>query len=98
MVLSVRFKEAIKTALAMAIAIGIALAMDWDKPVWAGFAVALISLSTAGESVNKGAMRILGTLAGAVASLIIIGLFPQDRWAYIALLSIFLGFFDRFGV
>ena len=92
MVLSVRFKEAIKTALAMAIAIGIALAMDWDKPVWAGFAVALIGLSTAGESINKGAMRMLGTLVGAVASLTIIGVFPQDRWAYIALLSIFLGF------
>ena len=61
MILTTRFKEAFKTALAMAIAIGIALAMGWDKPVWAGFAVALISLATTGESLNKGAMRMLGT-------------------------------------
>ena len=39
MVLSVRFKEAIKTALAMVIAIGIALAMDWACLIPGIFAV-----------------------------------------------------------
>jgi len=53
--LSVRFKEAFKTALAMVIAYGIALSMDWDRPYWAGFAVAFISLATIGQSLNKGA-------------------------------------------
>jgi len=51
---SVRFKEAFKTALAMTIAYGIALSMDWDRPYWAGFAVAFISLATIGQSLNKG--------------------------------------------
>ena len=40
MVLSRKFKEAIKTALAMVIAYWVALAMDWDKPMWAAFVVA----------------------------------------------------------
>jgi uncharacterized membrane protein YccC len=62
MALSTRAKEAIKTGLAMAIAFGIALQMGWDKPYWAGFAVAMISLSTAGQSLNKGVLRLLGTL------------------------------------
>jgi uncharacterized membrane protein YccC len=43
MKLSTRSKEAIKTALAMTIAYGIALSMDWDRPYWAGFAVAFVS-------------------------------------------------------
>ena len=60
--LSTRTKEAIKTGLAMAIAYGIALSMDWEKPYWAGFAVAFISLATTGQSLNKGALRMLGTL------------------------------------
>jgi uncharacterized membrane protein YccC len=63
--LSTRSKEAIKTGLAMTIAYGIALYMDWDKPNWAGIAVAMISLATAGQSLNKGAMRMPGTLVGA---------------------------------
>jgi uncharacterized membrane protein YccC len=53
-------KEPFKTALAMVIAYGIALAMDWDKPLWAGLAVTFVSLATVGQSFNKAAMRIWG--------------------------------------
>ena len=60
MTLSRKAKESIKTALAMTIAYGIALSMDWDRPYWAGFAVAFISLSTVGQSLNKGALRCWG--------------------------------------
>ena len=88
--LSQRAKEAIKTGLAMAIAFGIALAMDWENPYWAGFAVAVISLSTAGQSLNKGAMRMLGTLVAAVAALTLLALFPQDRWLLMIALSVYL--------
>ena len=89
--LSTRTKEATKTALAMTIAYGIALSMDWDRPYWAGFAVAMISLSTIGQSLNKGAMRMLGTLVAVIVSLTLIALFPQDRWWFMVVLSIFVG-------
>ncbi len=56
MILSIKAKEAIKTALAMTVAYGIALSMDWDRPYWAGFAIAFISLDTVGQSLNKAAM------------------------------------------
>ena len=88
--LSRRWKEAIKTGLAMAIAFGIALAMDWEKPYWAGFAVAMISLSTVGQSLNKGAMRMLGTLVAVAVALTLLALFPQDRWLLMIALSIYL--------
>ena len=45
MTLNKKAKDAIKVALAMAIAYSISLSMDWDRPYWAGFAVAFVSLS-----------------------------------------------------
>jgi uncharacterized membrane protein YccC len=89
--LSTRTKESIKTALAMVIAYAIALQLGWDKPYWAGFAVAMISLDTAGASLNKAAMRMLGTLVAGTAALTFIALFPQDRWSMMACLSLYVG-------
>ncbi len=90
--LSRRAKEAIKTGLAMAIVFGVAMWMGWDKPYWAGFAVAMISLTTAGQSLNKGAMRMLGTLVAVVAAFTILSLFWQDRWLLMLVLSLYVGF------
>ena len=90
--LSTRTKNAIKPALAVAIAYGISLGMGWRNPYWAGFAVAMISLSTAGQSLNKGTMRMLGTLGAAAAALGLIAGFAQDRWWFIAVLSVYIGF------
>jgi uncharacterized membrane protein YccC len=92
MSLSIRSKEAIKTGLAMTIAYGVALSMGWEKPYWAGFAVAFISLATAGQSLNKGALRMLGTLATTVVALGLIALFAQDRWLFMLFLSAYIGF------
>ncbi len=90
--LSTRTKEAIKTGLAMAISYGIALQLGWEKPSWAGMAVAMISLSSAGQSINKGAMRMLGTLVGLGAALTFLALFSQDRWLFLVVVSLYLGF------
>jgi len=90
-VLSIRAKEAIKLAIAMTIAVGIALAMNWSKPAWAGFGVAMIALSTAGASLNKGAMRMLGTLLAAAVALGLLSWFPQERWSFVTFLSVYLG-------
>ena len=92
MTLPTKFKESFKTALAMTIAYGIALSMDWDKPMWAGFAVAFISLATIGQSLNKGAMRMFGTLVAIAVALTLIALFPQQRWVFMVFLSIYVGF------
>ena len=75
----------------MTIAYGIALSMDWDRPYWAGFAVAMISLSTIGQSFNKAALRMIGTLMGMGVALTLIALFAQDRWPFVLFLSIWIG-------
>ncbi|WP_419175980.1 FUSC family protein [Desulfosediminicola sp.] len=90
--LSRKAKEAIKTALAAIIAIGIAVSLNWDNPKWAGFAVAFVSLATIGQSFTKAAMRMLGTLVAAVFSLFLLGLYPQERWLFMTVYSMYLGF------
>jgi hypothetical protein len=91
MTLTDRTKESIKTALATTIAYGIALSMDWEKPAWAGIAVAMISLATVGQSLNKGAMRMAGTMMAGIVSLTLIGLFAQERWLFILSVSLWVG-------
>jgi uncharacterized membrane protein YccC len=92
MTLSRKAKEAIKLALALTITYGIALQMNWDKPLWAGLAVALVSLATVGQSFNKAAMRMLGTLVATVMALTIIAFSVQDRWLFMLYLSLWVGF------
>ncbi len=89
-VLSRRSKEAIKVALAMVMVYAIAMQMGWDKPYWAGFTVVTINVLSAGVSLTRGLARSLGTLAGAVAGLAIIALFPQDRWLLMICVSLYL--------
>ena len=91
-VLSDRVRTAIKTALATVLAYGVALSMDWDHAYWAAFAVAFCTLSTVGESLNKGLLRLSGTLLGSLAAVTLIALFPQDRWLFLIGMSIFTGF------
>ena len=66
--------------------------MDWDRPYWAGFAVAFVSLATIGQSLNKAALRMFGTLLAVAVSLTLIALFAQERWAFILFLSACTGF------
>jgi uncharacterized membrane protein YccC len=87
-----RVKSAIKTALATVLAYGVALSMDWENAHWAAFAVAFCTLSTAGESLSKGLLRLSGTLLGSLAAVTLIALFPQDRWQFLIGMSIFTGF------
>jgi uncharacterized membrane protein YccC len=90
--LSTRTKEAIKLGLAMVIAYWIAMQLGWEKPFWAALTVATASVLSTGQSLGRATMRALGTALGAVASLALIALFPQERWWIVACLSVFLSF------
>jgi uncharacterized membrane protein YccC len=80
--MSARFKLSVKTALALVLAYGLALWFDWDKPMGAACAVALISLPTLEASLGKGGQRLWGTLLAIVVALSLIALFPPDRWLF----------------
>ena len=78
-------KEAIKAGLAFAAVFGIAMQLGWMNPYWAGWAVAVIALPTAGEAIRKGTLRVVGTIPGCIAALVIQALAPQERWLFLFL-------------
>jgi uncharacterized membrane protein YgaE (UPF0421/DUF939 family) len=86
-----RFRVALQAGLALVLAYGIALAMDWPKPQWAGLAIAMCSPSTVGESLHKGMQRVFGTLLAVPIALVLVSLFPQDRWAFFATVGLWTG-------
>lgn len=86
------FKDAFKIALAMVIAYGIALSQGWGTPFWAGFAVAFCGLTEVGDSLNKGLLRVFGTMFGAAAALVLLAMFPQERWSFMIAMSLFVVF------
>ena len=91
--LSPRVKMAIKACVAVVIAYAIALHMDWEKPYWAAWTAFSIGLATTGEGVQKGLMRLAGGLFGAVGGFVLLAFFIQDRWLFIAFLSLYGGIF-----
>jgi uncharacterized membrane protein YccC len=50
----------------------------------------MISLPTAGQSLEKAGMRMLGTLVASIAALTLIALYPQDRWLFMTCVSIYV--------
>lgn len=84
-----RLQFACKTALSLTIAYLVPMSQGWPQPQTAAITVLIIAAtSTAGESLHKGVLRILGTLAGAVIGLSLIALFPQERMLYLIFVSL----------
>lgn len=87
-----KFREAFKIGISFAIVYGIALKMNWLNPYWAGWAVVMIALPTTGQTMQKGLLRIAGTIPGAIGALIILSIAPQQRWLFLLLLSVWTFF------
>ena len=78
----VRWLTAFKAALASVIAIGIAMGLGWNNPYWAGISVMVVTLPYIGASLEKGVMRLIGTLIAGVTVYLISGAFPQNQLGY----------------
>jgi len=87
--LSDKLKFSIKVSLSMVLAYLIPISQGWAQPSTAAITVMLIAaMGSVSESVLKGAMRVVGTIIGAIVGMTLIGLFPQDRISYLISLSI----------
>jgi uncharacterized membrane protein YccC len=99
-VLSREFKAAFKLALSVVLVFGIAMKMNWDRPYWGALAVLMCSFTASGDSLNKGLLRISGTLVAVIFTLALVGLAAQDRWLFLGLLTFWLlvcGYFQTGG-
>ncbi len=90
--LSTKVKEAIKVGLAFVLVYFIAIKTGWMNPYWAAFAVALIALPTAGQSVHKGINRLAGTIPACIAGIVILSVAPQSRWLFLLLACVWIFF------
>jgi uncharacterized membrane protein YccC len=61
------------------LALYVAYWLELDNPFWAGTSAAIVCQPQLGASLRKGWFRMIGTTIGAVASVVLVGCFPQDR-------------------
>jgi uncharacterized membrane protein YccC len=66
----------------------VAFWLELDNPFWAGTTAALVCQPHLGASLRKGWYRMIGTIAGGIAIVVLTACFPQDRIAFLAGLAL----------
>jgi uncharacterized membrane protein YccC len=72
-------------------ALYVAFWLELDNPVWAGTSAAIVCQPHLGASLRKGWYRMIGTLVGAVMSVVLAACFPQDRVLFLGSLALWGG-------
>jgi uncharacterized membrane protein YccC len=70
------------------LALYVAFWLQLDNPYWAGASAAIVCQPQLGASLRKGWFRMIGTLIGAVMSVLLIACFPQDRALFLVSLAV----------
>src|SRR5690349_6894643 len=70
------------------LALYVAFWLELDTPSWAGTTAALMCQPHLGASLRKGWFRLIGTLVGAIAIVVMTGCFPQDRATFLLVLAL----------
>src|SRR6202030_212961 len=74
--------------VAVCLALYIAFRLELDSPSWAGTTAAIVCQPSLGASLRKGWFRMIGTVVGAVAIVVLTACFPQDRAAFLVSLAL----------
>ncbi|QHB32528.1 FUSC family protein [Yersinia canariae] len=77
-----QWRYALRNSLAMCLALWIAFALNLDEPYWAMTSAAVVSFPTVGGVISKSIGRVIGSLIGAAASLMIAGHCLNDPWLF----------------
>lgn len=70
------------------LALYVAYWLELDNPFWAGTSAAIVCQPQLGASLRKGWFRMVGTIIGAVASVVLVALFPQDRVLFLGAMAV----------
>jgi uncharacterized membrane protein YccC len=73
------------------LALFVAFWLELDNPFWAGTSAAIICQPQLGASLRKGWFRMIGTVVGATFVVVLTSWFPQDRFAFLGLLALWVG-------
>ena len=74
------------------LALFVAFWLQLDNPFWAGTSAAIVCQPQLGASLRKGWFRMIGTLVGATMIVALTACFPQNGFAFLALLAVWGGF------
>jgi uncharacterized membrane protein YccC len=66
----------------------VAFWLELDNPFWAGTTAALVCQPHLGASLRKGWYRMIGTIVGGIAIVVLTACLPQDRIAFLAGLAL----------
>src|SRR5579863_6392639 len=66
------------------LALYVAFYLELDNAFWAGTSAAIVCQPQLGASLRKGWFRLIGTIVGAVVSVVLVACFPQDRVLFLA--------------
>src|SRR5437867_7959507 len=70
------------------LALYVAFWLELDNAYWAGTSAAIVCQPPLGASLRKGWFRMIGTLVGAVAVVVLTAFFPQDRGPFLVGLAL----------
>jgi uncharacterized membrane protein YccC len=73
------------------LALFVAFKLELENPAWAATSAAIMCQPSLGASLRKGGFRLIGTLIGAVAIVLMTAAFPQSRISFLASLALWLG-------
>jgi uncharacterized membrane protein YccC len=76
---------------AVSLALYVAFWLELDNAYWAGTSAALVCQPHLGASLRKGWFRMIGTLIGAVAIVVLTAWFPQERFGFLVGLALWGG-------
>jgi uncharacterized membrane protein YccC len=82
---------ALKTCLALVVGYGLAFLLNFSAQTTA-ITVLILNTRYLGSSVDKGVLRITGTLAGAVVALFLMGFLAQERFLFIFVVAVLNAF------
>src|SRR5437763_16428001 len=70
------------------LALYVAFWLELDNAFWAGTTAAIVCQPHLGASLRKGWFRMIGTVIGALAIVVMTACFPQDRAAFLVTLAL----------
>jgi uncharacterized membrane protein YccC len=76
---------------AVCLATYVAFWLELDNAFWAPVSAALVCQPHLGASLRKGWFRMIGTVIGAVAIVVLTAWFPQDRFWFLVSLALWVG-------
>ena len=76
---------------AVCLAMFVAFWLELDNPSWAGVTAAFVCQPVLGASLRKGWFRMVGSVIGAIAAVVLSALFPQSRAGFLLGLALWAG-------